>query len=110
MTHTIITNNTVEDNFKGWDASLYEVGEDLIFITNKNSTLGVTVWVNNQDYDTNDPKDNVFEVQVAKIDKIDDSYEVEDILFEDVLDFDNFKMKDSIEQIEELIALLESFE
>lgn len=81
-----ITNRLSDARALNFKASAYALGEDLLTILydSGDEYFAASIWVNNHDFDKQAPKDNFFELQVARVicDPDGDNMEVTDILYE----------------------------
>lgn len=81
-----ITNALTETRDLNFDASKYPIGEDVLTILDDSGDeyFAASIWVNNHDFEKQAPKDNFFELQVARVicDPDGDNMEVTDVLYE----------------------------
>lgn len=81
-----ITNTLLEARDLNFDASKYPIGEDILVILDDSGDdyFAAAIWVNNHDFEKQAPKDNFFELQVARVicDTDGDNMEVTEVLYE----------------------------
>lgn len=81
-----ITNTLLEARDLNFDASKYPIGEDILVILDDSGDeyFAASIWVNNHDFEKQAPKDNFFELQVARVicDPDGDNMEVTEVLYE----------------------------
>lgn len=81
-----IANTLSEVRKLNFDARKYPIGEDILVILDHSGDeyFTASIWVNNHDFDKQAPKDNFFELQVARVicDPDGDNMEVTEVLYE----------------------------